>query len=52
MFEQIKDAILPPAGLRDALSNWYAITEALSDTPRKRNRQTEALKPLLGQGAF
>ena len=32
MFEQIKDAILPPAGLRDALSNWHKITAALSDT--------------------
>lgn len=48
MFEQIKDAILPPAGLRDALSNWHKITEALSDTPRKRKRQTETLKRVAG----
>lgn len=50
MYEQLKDAILPLAGLRDTLSNWQNITKALSDAPRRRRRQTETLKKAARQG--
>jgi hypothetical protein len=47
MFDQVRHAILPPMGLQHVLRNWSEITEALADTPRKRVRQTEAIKELL-----
>jgi hypothetical protein len=43
MFEQLRDAILPASGLRQTLQHWGEFTEALADTPRKRQRQMAEL---------
>lgn len=43
MFDQVRQAILPPVGLCHTLAHWPQIAEALADTPRRRTRQTAQL---------
>lgn len=48
MLELLKRAVLPALCLRDAMRQWASVRHRLAEPPRKRIKQRETLRFILG----
>ena len=50
MLRLLRQTVCPKLGLVQCLTNWYDISAALREPPRKRGLQTEGLEDVLRHG--